>query len=107
MCVCSECDGGDDGSDSLSTGAAVGITVALTLLVALPGGVVIGVGVSWWVGRSRPREGKQLQSLQGASDALYEEPVPLATSSVVGGDIPLSHNQAYGQVDMQRRTMEN
>ena len=95
-------DGGDE-CEGLSTGAAVGITMALTLLVTLPVGAVIGVCVSWCVWKSlygQHYETKQ-KKLQGAnSAAIYEDP---EASGVRETAIPLSHNQAYGQVDLQGR----
>ena len=100
------CDGGDE-SEGLSTGAAVGISVALTLLVVLPVGVVIGVCVSWCVWKSlygQHYETKQ-KKLQGANAAaIYEDP---EASGVRETAIPLSHNQAYGQVDLQGRRGRN
>ena len=91
-------DGGDE-SVGLSTGAAVGIAVALTL----PVGVVIGVGVSWCVWKSfygQHYETKQ-KKLQGANAAaIYEDPEATGVRETA---IPLSHNQAYGQVDLQGR----
>ena len=99
------CDG--DESEGLSTGAAVGIAVALTLLVALPVGVVIGVGVSWCVWKSlygQNYETKQ-KKLQGANAAaIYEDPEATGVKETA---IPLSHNQAYGQVDLQGRRGRN
>ena len=96
------CDCGDE-SEGLSTGATVGITVALTLLVALPVGVVIGVCVSWCVWKSfygQHYEAKQ-KKLQGANAAaIYEDPEATGVRETA---IPLSHNQAYGQVDLQGR----
>ena len=93
----------DDESVGLSTGAAVGISVALTLLVALPVGVVIGVCVSWCVWKSlygQHYETKQ-KKLQGANAAaIYEDPEATGVRETA---IPLSHNQAYGQVDLQGR----
>ena len=87
-----------------STGAAVGIAVALTLLVSLPVGVVIGVCVSWCVWKSccakqqvREQQVREKQ-LPGAS-AIYEEP---ALTGVVE-TISLSHNQAYGHVNLAFR----
>ena len=99
-------DGGDE-CEGLSTGAAVGITIALTLLVALPVGVVIGVGVSWCVWKSlygQNYETKQ-KKLQGANAAaIYEDPEATGVRETA---IPLSHNQAYGQVDLQGRRGRN
>ena len=99
------CDGGDE-SEGLSTGAVVGITMALTLLVALPVGAVIGVCVSWCVWKSLYGQHYETkQKLQGANAAaIYEDP---EASGVRETAIPLSHNQAYGQVDLQGRRGRN
>ena len=77
-------------NDSLSTGAAVSIFVAITLLITLPVGVVIGLGLAWCVWRcgdgptSECPQQKNQQQLQGA---IYEKPQESA--------IPLRGNQAY------------
>ena len=83
----------------LSAGAVAGIAVTVTLLLALPVGVVIGVGVTWYgkrrgQGPSIHSEGDQHKSQQ-VQEAIYEEPPETA--------IPLSDNQAYGHIDIQRR----
>ena len=81
-----ECESAD-----FSAGAVAGIAVAITLLVALPVGVVIGLGVAWWFRRRGQGPGphqKMEQQLQGAD---YDEPLET--------DIPLRDNKAYGQVD--------
>ena len=60
-------------------------------------GVVIGVGVTWYGkrrGRGPTSEGDQHKSQQ-VQEAIYEEPPETA--------IPLSDNQAYGHIDMQRK----
>ena len=81
-----------------SAGAAAGITFTITLLVALPVGVVIGLGMSWCIWRrgqgptSEIPQQKTEQQLQGA---IYEEPVETV--------IPLSDNLAYGHVDLKRK----
>ena len=80
----------------LSAGAVAGIA-AVTLLLALPVGVVIGLGVAWNVMRrvrDPTSEGHQQKSQQ-VQEAIYEEP-PETT-------IPLSNNQAYGHIDTQRK----
>ena len=88
-------DSDDGNSDSLSTGDAVAITLVLTLLVSLPVGIIIGVCVTWCICKSRGVQEKE-QQLKGGT--IYEEPdVKIET------DIPLSDNQAYGHVNMQRR----
>ena len=74
-------------SNSLSVGAAAGITFITTLLVALPVGVVIGLGVAWCAMRHGTSKSQQLQG------ADYEEPLETV--------IPLRDNQAYGQVYRQ------
>ena len=79
----------DSTSDGLSAGAAVGLAVALTLLVALPVGVVLGWCI-WGRGRGSSGKGAQ-QKVQGA---IYEVPGPGRVDTA----IPLTDNQAYGQV---------
>ena len=91
----------------LSASAVAGIAVTVTLLLALPVGVVIGLGVAWNVTRhgtgseghqhkspSIHSEGHQ-QKMEQVQEAIYEEPPETA--------IPLSDNQAYGHIDMQRK----
>ena len=91
-------DSDDDNSDSLSTGDAVAITLVLSILVSLPVGVIIGVCVTWCICKSRGVQEKGQQLKGGTNDVIYEEPdVKIET------DIPLSDNQAYGHVNMQRR----
>ena len=83
---------------NFSTGAVAGITFTITLLVALPVGVVIGLGVSWWVRRrcqGPTGEGPQQKTEQQLQGAIYEEPVETV--------IPLSDNLAYGHVDLKRK----
>ena len=80
----------------LSAGAVASIAVTVTLLLALPVGVVIGLGVAWYGkrrGQGPSSEGEQHKSQQ-VQEAIYEEPPETA--------IPLSDNQAYGHIDMQR-----
>ena len=94
---------GDDTCKSevevLSAGAVAGIAVTVTLLLALPVGVVIGLGVAWYgkrcgQGPSIHSEGDQHKSQQ-VQEAIYEEPPETA--------IPLSDNQSYGHFEMQRK----
>ena len=76
--------------EDLSAGAVAGIAVIVTLLLALPVGVVIGVGVTWYgkrCGRGPTSECDQHKSQQVPQEAIYEEPPETA--------IPLSDNQAY------------
>ena len=83
---------------SFSAGGAAGITFTITLLVALPVGVVIGLGVAWWVwrcGQVPTSEGPQQKTEQQLQGAIYEEPVETV--------IPLSDNLAYGHVDLKRK----
>ena len=83
----------DSTSDGLSAGTAAGLAVALTLLVALPVGVVLGCCGLWCIwrrGRGSSGKGTQ-QKVQGA---IYEVPGP----GPVDTAIPLTDNQAYGQV---------
>ena len=89
----------DDGEDTCKTGAVAGIAVTVTLLLALPVGVVIGLGMAWYgkrhdQGPSIHGEDEQHKSQQ-VQEAIYEEPPETA--------IPLSDNQAYGHIDIQRR----
>ena len=91
-------DSDDGNSPSLSTGGAVAITLVLTLLVSLPVGVIIGVCVTWCICKSRGVQEKEQHLKGGTNVVIYEEPdVKIET------DIPLSDNQAYGHVNMQRR----
>ena len=95
---CSDSDS-DSESDGLSAGAVAGIAVVITLLVSLPVGVVIGCCSMWCMmrhGRGATSGGtkQKMEQLQGA---IYEEPGPVDTA------IPLSDNQAYGHVNVQRR----
>ena len=95
-------DGGGGRSSHLSIGGAVAITLVVTLLVSLPVGVVIGVCASWWVWKSHYGQHQEREvKLQGTNAAIYEEPE--ATTRVTETAIPLSHNQAYGQVSLQGR----
>ena len=93
----------EDDSPSLSTGGAVAITLVLTLLVSLPVGVMIGCYGMWCIVKSHKynlhQEKEKEQQLKGGTNVvIYEEPdVKIET------DIPLSDNQAYGHVNMQRR----
>ena len=94
-------DSDDNDSASLSIGGAVAIAIVLTLLVSLPVGVIIGCYGMWYIMRShknslQQEKGQQLQG--GTNVVIYEEPdVKIETA------IPLSDNQAYGHVNMQRR----
>ena len=86
-------------TDGLSAGAAAAIAVALTLLVALPVGVVIGYFGTWWQRRGpRGQSTQQKQEQLELDKPIYEE---LGTGPVDTA-IPLSENQAYGQVNIQR-----
>ena len=88
----------EDDSRSLSTGGAVAITLVLTLLVSLPVGIIIGMCLSRCISKSRGIQEKEQQLKEGTNVVIYEEPdVKIET------DIPLSDNQAYGHVNMQRR----
>ena len=88
----------DDNSDSLSTGGAVAITLVLSILVSLPVGVIIGMCLSRCISKSRGVQEKEQQLKGGTNVVIYEEPdVKIDTG------IPLSDNQAYGHVNMQRR----
>ena len=100
-CIVCQSNNGEDTCKSegevLSAGGAAGIAVTVTLLLALPVGVVIGLGVAWYVmrrGRDPTSEGHQ-QKMEQVQEAIYEEP-PETT-------IPLSDNQAYGHFDIQRK----
>ena len=88
----------EDDSRSLSTGGAVAITLVLSILVSLPVGVIIGIYLSRCISKSRGVQEKEQQLKGGTNVVIYEEPdVKIET------DIPLSDNQAYGHVNMQRR----
>ena len=81
-------------------GAVAGVTV--TLLLALPLCVVIGLGVAWYgkrrgQGPSTHSESDQHKSQQ-VQEAIYEEPPETAHA------IPLSDNQAYGHIDIHRKS---
>ena len=94
----------NDGEDTckseeevLSAGAVAGIAVTATLLLALPVGVVIGLGVAWYGMRCvrNPTSKSHQQKMEQVQEAIYEEPPETA--------IPLSDNQAYGHIDTQRK----
>ena len=90
--------GSDSTSDGPSAGVATGIAVALTLLLSLPVGVVIGCSGAWCIwrrGRGPTGQGTEvkMEQLQGP---LYEVPDPEPVKTA----IPLTDNQAYGQVRM-------
>ena len=88
----------EDDSPSLSTGGAVAIAIVLTLLVSLPVGIIIGMCLSRCISKSRGIQEKEQQLQEGTNVVIYEEPdVKIET------DIPLSDNQAYSHVNMQRR----
>ena len=91
-----ECD--DDNSVSLSTGVIVAITLVLTLLVSLPVGVIIGCYGMWCIMKSHKQQEK-VQQLQGGTNVVIYEELDVKIDT----DIPLSDNQAYGHVNMQRR----
>ena len=83
----------DSTSDGLSAGAAVGLAIAV-LLVALPVGVVLGCSGAWCIwrrGRGPSGQGTEMK-MEQLRGAIYEEPGP------VNAAIPLTDNQAYGQV---------
>ena len=84
----------NDYSVNLSTGVIVAITLLFTLLV----GVIIGVCVTWCICKSRGVQEKGQQLQEGTNEVIYEEP-----DVQIDTDIPLSDNQAYGHVNMQRR----
>lgn len=85
----------EDEREGLSSGGVVGITLTLTLLVSLPVGVVIG-----WISKGcMMRSGVDSREREKGHGVIYEEP----SGPVVKTDIPLSPNQAYGQVNTQRR----
>ena len=94
-------DSDDGNSDSLSIGGAVAITLVLSILVSLPVGVMIGCYGMWCIVKSHKHnlhQEKEQQLQEGTNVVIYEEPdVKIET------DIPLSDNQAYGHVNMQRR----
>ena len=71
------------------------ITTVATVLVSLPVGVLIGSCGTLLARRGRERKGE----LQGG--VIYEEPVVQSAANTVA--IPLSENQAYGQIPSNRR----
>ena len=82
--------------EDLSAGAAAGIAVTVTLLLVLPAGVIMGLGVALYGmrrGRGATSEDGQQKSQQ-LQEAIYEEPPETAIS--------LRDNQAYGHLDIQR-----
>ena len=83
----------DSTSDGLSTGVAVGLAVVLTILVTLPVGVVLGCISLWCIWR-RGRGPSDQDTQQKVQGAIYEVPVP----GPVDTAMPLTDNQAYGQV---------
>ena len=83
---------GDEGCPSV--GLAVGIAVALSLLVVLPVGVVLGISGMWCLTRSRAAADDK--GKRNVAPVLYEEPAKTT--------IPLTENQAYGQVILRQRT---
>ena len=86
------CDTREEG-DSLSTGAVVAITTIATLLVSLPVGVLVGSCGTLLARRGRERKDK--------GGVIYEDPVVRSVANTVA--IPLSENQAYGQIPSNRR----
>ena len=87
--------------EGLSAGATAVIAVIATLLLALPVGVVIGLGGACYGmrrGRDPTSDGSQQKSQQ-LQEAVYEEPPETA--------IPLRDNQAYGHLDLQGKTNED
>ena len=88
----------EDDSPSLSTGGIVAITLVLTLLVSLPVGIIIGMCLSRCISKSRGVQEKEQQLQEGTNVVIYEE-----SDVKIETDIPLSDNQAYGHVNMQRR----
>ena len=98
--VCTSCDDGESGG--ISTGAAAGVAIFITVLMALPVGVLIGCWGVWCVrrrGKGRGPRNTQQEQPQQLQGAIYEEPGP----GPVDTAIPLTDNQAYGHINMQRR----
>ena len=89
------CDTREEG-DSLSTGAVVAITTVATVLVSLPVGVLIGS-----CGTLLARRGRDRKKKGDLGGVIYEEPVVQSAANTVA--IPLSENQAYGQIPSNRR----
>ncbi|CAI8025153.1 hypothetical protein GBAR_LOCUS14558 [Geodia barretti] len=84
--------------ESISTGVAVAISTIITLLVSLPVGVVIGsCGTLFAIRRGGERGERKKKKREELVAAIYEEPVHSVETA-----IPLSENQAYGQVSSQR-----
>ena len=76
-------------SSSLLVITVAGTAVATTLVVSLPVGVVIGLGVAWCIVRhgKSPTSDSHPQQLQGA---IHDKPLEPA--------IPLKDNQAYRHI---------
>ena len=73
------------------------ITLTITLLVSLPVGVVIGSCGTIRRGGERGERKRKRKKREELVAAIYEEPVHSVETA-----IPLSENQAYGQVSTQR-----
>ena len=73
------------------------ITLTISVLVFIPVGVVIGSCGTWFAIRRGGERGERKKKREEFVAAIYEEPV-----HSVGTAIPLSENQAYGQVSTQR-----
>ena len=73
------------------------ITLTITLLVSLPVGVVIGSCGTLFSIRRGGERGERKKKKEEFGAAIYEEPVHSVETA-----IPLSENQAYGQVSTQR-----
>ena len=93
MDICAALDVQESADFSVGAVAGIaGIAVAITVLVALPVGVVIGLGVAWSVwrrGHGPTSEGPQRKMEQQLQEADYETV------------IHLRDNQAYGRVGVR------
>ncbi|CAI8041763.1 Hemicentin-2 [Geodia barretti] len=83
-------------TDTRATGVAVVISTIVSVLVSLPVGVAIG-SFLFAIRRGGERGERKKKKKEEFGGAIYEEPVHSVKTA-----IPLSENQAYGQVSSQR-----
>ncbi|CAI8034956.1 hypothetical protein GBAR_LOCUS19631 [Geodia barretti] len=85
-------------TDTIAIGVAVAISTIISALVSLPVGVVIGSCATFFAMLRRGERGeRKKKKKEGLGQAIYEEPVQSVETA-----IPISENQAYGQVSSQR-----
>ena len=70
--------------------------MALTLLLSLPVGVVIGCSGAWCIWRRGRDQGTEVK-MEQLQEGVYEVPDPEPVQTA----IPLTDNQAYGQVNIE------